>query len=110
MFLNAANAYFRKNFAFKCHRVKNNVYAINDIAFNPLLTFATVGSDGTFNFWDKDSKQRLKASKQCNLPITCVHILLRRNLVKPIGVGVANGTQKAQSLRTQFATIGVRYV
>ena len=26
-------------------------------------TFATAGSDGCFNFWDKDSKQRLKASK-----------------------------------------------
>ena len=23
-------------------------------------TFATAGSDGSFNFWDKDSKQRLK--------------------------------------------------
>jgi hypothetical protein len=23
-------------------------------------TFATAGSDGAFNFWDKDSKQRLK--------------------------------------------------
>jgi hypothetical protein len=23
-------------------------------------TFATAGSDGGFNFWDKDSKQRLK--------------------------------------------------
>jgi len=23
-------------------------------------TFATTGSDGGFNFWDKDSKQRLK--------------------------------------------------
>lgn len=25
-------------------------------------TFATAGSDGAFNFWDKDSKQRLKVS------------------------------------------------
>jgi WD40 repeat protein len=24
-------------------------------------TFATAGADGTFNFWDKDSKQRLHA-------------------------------------------------
>ena len=33
---------------------------------NPLFqvhhTFATAGSDGAFNFWDKDSKQRLKVS------------------------------------------------
>jgi len=60
-----------KNFAFKCHRQKNNIYAVNDIAFHPLGTFATCGSDGTFHFWDKDSKQRLKAFKKCNLPVTC---------------------------------------
>ena len=24
-------------------------------------TFVTCGSDGAYNFWDKDSKQRLKA-------------------------------------------------
>jgi len=64
-------AYEAKNFAFKCHRIKNNVYAINDIAFHPLNTFATAGSDGSFNLWDKDSKQRLKALKPCSLPITC---------------------------------------
>ena len=26
-------------------------------------TFATAGSDGAFNFWDKDSKQRLKVDQ-----------------------------------------------
>jgi len=61
-----------KNFAFKCHRQENNVYAVNDIVFHPVFgTFATCGSDGTFHFWDKDSKQRLKPFKQCYLPITC---------------------------------------
>ncbi|KAI9120508.1 hypothetical protein K1719_007541 [Acacia pycnantha] len=34
-------------------------------------TFATVGSDGAFNFWDKDSKQRLKAMFRCSQPIPC---------------------------------------
>nr|CAB3473689.1 unnamed protein product [Digitaria exilis] len=34
-------------------------------------TFATTGSDGGFNFWDKDSKQRLKAFSKCPAPITC---------------------------------------
>nr|CAB3482316.1 unnamed protein product [Digitaria exilis] len=34
-------------------------------------TFATAGSDGAFNFWDKDSKQRLKAFSRCPLPIPC---------------------------------------
>jgi len=61
-----------KNFAFKCHRQGNDVYAVNDITFNAQFgTFATCGSDGTFNFWDKDSKQRLKAFKQCYLPVCC---------------------------------------
>jgi len=61
-----------KNFAFKCHRQGNDVYAVNDISFHPTYgTFSTCGSDGTFHFWDKDSKQRLKAFKQCYLPICC---------------------------------------
>ncbi|CAH1445128.1 unnamed protein product [Lactuca virosa] len=34
-------------------------------------TFATAGSDGAFNFWDKDSKQRLKAMSRCNQAIPC---------------------------------------
>ncbi|KAF7821181.1 protein RAE1 [Senna tora] len=34
-------------------------------------TFATSGSDGAFNFWDKDSKQRLKAMLRCSQPIPC---------------------------------------
>ena len=29
-----------------------------------------LGSDGAYNFWDKDSKQRLKAMQRSNLPIT----------------------------------------
>jgi len=59
------------NFAFKCHRVGNNIFAVNDIAFNAAGTFATMGSDGSFHFWDKDSKQRLKPFKRANLPIMC---------------------------------------
>ncbi len=39
-------------------------------------TFVTAGSDGTYNFWDKDSKQRLKAMAKCTYgadpaPIPC---------------------------------------
>ncbi|GKT44776.1 nucleoporin GLE2 [Colletotrichum spaethianum] len=38
-----------------------NVYAVNDISFHPVHgTFSTAGSDGTFHFWDKDAKHRLK--------------------------------------------------
>eukprot|EP01098_Paradermamoeba_levis_P007098 TRINITY_DN2951_c0_g1_i1.p1 TRINITY_DN2951_c0_g1~~TRINITY_DN2951_c0_g1_i1.p1 ORF type:complete len:339 (+),score=75.17 TRINITY_DN2951_c0_g1_i1:124-1140(+) len=63
-----------KNFIFKCHRETNNnttdVYAVNGIAFHPVGTFATCGSDGVYNFWDKDSKQRLKYTPKFNLPIS----------------------------------------
>ena len=54
------------NFSFKCHRDPpvnsvTSVYAVNDISFHPVHgTFSTAGSDGTFHFWDKDAKHRLK--------------------------------------------------
>jgi len=36
---------------------------VNSIKFHPQHgTFVTAGGDGTYNFWDKDSKQRLKVS------------------------------------------------
>lgn len=60
-----------KNFSFKCHRVNpsanvhdntnSNVFALNAISFHPVHgTFSTAGSDGTFCFWDKDAKHRLR--------------------------------------------------
>lgn len=61
-----------KNFTFKCHRDGADVYAVNDVSFHPVHgTFATSGSDGAYNFWDKDSKQRLKAMAKSTLPIPC---------------------------------------
>ncbi|CAK9201616.1 unnamed protein product [Sphagnum troendelagicum] len=57
-----------KNFTFKCHRDNSDVYVVNTISFHPECnkavhaTFATSGSDGAYNFWDNDSKQRLKVS------------------------------------------------
>eukprot|EP00126_Sphaerothecum_destruens_P005400 Sdes_comp18747_c0_seq1m9112 len=61
-----------KNFSFKCHRENNDIYAVNSIVFHPVYgTFATAGSDGTFNFWDKDSKQRLKAFSKSSNSISC---------------------------------------
>ncbi|KAI5360293.1 Putative WD40/YVTN repeat-like-containing domain superfamily, mRNA export factor Gle2/RAE1 [Septoria linicola] len=56
------------NFSFKCHRQTpsdnrniSNVFAVNAISFHPQHgTFSTAGSDGTFHFWDKDAKHRLK--------------------------------------------------
>ncbi|KAL0639630.1 RNA export factor gle2 [Maublancomyces gigas] len=55
------------NFSFKCHRETPagspnvNVFSVNAISFHPTYgTFSTAGSDGTFHFWDKDAKHRLK--------------------------------------------------
>jgi mRNA export factor len=54
----------KKNFQFKCHREgkdNNDVYSVNSIVFHEQQgTFATAGSDGTYVFWDKDAKSRLK--------------------------------------------------
>ncbi|CAH1760241.1 13463_t:CDS:2 [Entrophospora sp. SA101] len=49
----------------------NNIYAVNAISFHPLHgTFSTAGSDGSFNFWDKDSKSRLKGFASVGTSIT----------------------------------------
>ena len=62
------NALRSLNFSFKCHRSNSsnpreptNVYSVNAISWHPQHgTFSTAGSDGTFHFWDKDAKHRLK--------------------------------------------------
>ena len=68
------------NFTFKCHRSNpgNNttvqdIYAINDINVHPIHgSLSTVGSDGRYNFWDKDERTKLKTSDVVNnQPITC---------------------------------------
>jgi mRNA export factor len=46
------------------------VYSVNAISFNPLGTFSTAGSDGTFHFWDKDAKHRLKGYPYVGGPIS----------------------------------------
>lgn len=59
------------NFAFKCHRTGDEIYAVNCIDFHPKQgVFSTAGSDGTFAFWDKDHRQRLRQFNSCNYPIT----------------------------------------
>ncbi|BBG96054.1 Transducin/WD40 repeat-like superfamily protein [Prunus dulcis] len=87
-----------KTLPFKCHREGSEIYSVNSLNFHPKYgisiigtaltlrlqdlyiilsivkvhhTFTTAGSDGSFNFWDKDSKQRLKAMSRCNQPIPC---------------------------------------
>jgi len=60
----------QKNFAFRCQRDGNDIYAVNVLTFHPYGTFATAGSDGTYNFWDKDLRQRLKPFAKCQQPIS----------------------------------------
>eukprot|EP01004_Peranema_trichophorum_P004560 NODE_3475_length_1345_cov_39.079378_g3036_i0.p1 GENE.NODE_3475_length_1345_cov_39.079378_g3036_i0~~NODE_3475_length_1345_cov_39.079378_g3036_i0.p1 ORF type:complete len:382 (+),score=83.35 NODE_3475_length_1345_cov_39.079378_g3036_i0:57-1148(+) len=64
-----------KNFSFKCHREGNNgvdVYPVHGISFHPVFgTFATCGGNGGYVYWDKDSKQRLKAFSNADQPIPC---------------------------------------
>jgi mRNA export factor len=66
-------------FTFKCHRrsetkqgrTENHIYALNSICAHPVYgTFATAGSDGCFNFWDKDAKHRLKGFPALGGPIS----------------------------------------
>uniref|UniRef100_A0A7S0YJK6 mRNA export factor n=1 Tax=Polytomella parva TaxID=51329 RepID=A0A7S0YJK6_9CHLO len=55
-----------KNFTFKCHRDNNEAFSVNSLEFFPQTgTFLSAGSDGVINFWDKDTKQRLKALEKC---------------------------------------------
>ncbi|KAF1921707.1 Poly(A)+ RNA export protein-like protein [Ampelomyces quisqualis] len=66
------------NFSFKCHRQPDpsqrdvaKVYSVNAISFHPIHgTFSTAGSDGTFHFWDKDAKHRLKGYPEVGGSIT----------------------------------------
>eukprot|EP01084_Bolivina_argentea_P183574 316754_1 len=63
----------QKDFAFKCHRKKQDVYAVNSLKFHKQFnTFSSAGGDGTIYFWDKEKKQKLKEFKQMDLPVTDV--------------------------------------
>jgi mRNA export factor len=71
----------KDSFAFKCHRQDQSVFSVNAIAFNNSFgTFATVGSDGVVNFWDKDNKQRLKGFNPIARPIPCASFNAQGNL------------------------------
>lgn len=55
-------------FSFVCTQ---DIYAVNDIAFHPIHgTLATVGSDGSYSFWDKDARTKLKSSEPLDQPLT----------------------------------------
>ncbi|KAJ2489023.1 RNA export factor gle2, partial [Coemansia sp. RSA 2052] len=64
-----------KCFSFKCHRdttlpMEAMVYSVNSITHHPVYgTFATGSNDGTFMFWDKDARQKLKSHPNVGGPI-----------------------------------------
>jgi mRNA export factor len=71
----------KESFAFKCHRQEQAVHSVNAIAFNNQYgTFATVGSDGVVNCWDKDNKQRLKGFNPIGRTIPCASFNAQGNL------------------------------
>lgn len=70
-----------KNFTFKCHRQNEAIYAVNAIEFHPVHgTFASAGGDGTFGFWDKSNRQRLKQFNPVGYPVTAAKFNATGNL------------------------------
>lgn len=67
-------------FSFKCQRInktaskETQIFSLNSVVFNPQFgSFATAGSDGSFSFWDKDSRHRLKGYPQLGATIPVVN-------------------------------------
>ncbi|AQZ10852.1 GLE2 (YER107C) [Zygosaccharomyces parabailii] len=73
----------KSGFSFKCHRQTGSnrapgtqgqslVYSVNSITFHPIYgTFVTAGGDGSFHFWDKNQRHRLRGfpSLQASIPV-----------------------------------------
>lgn len=63
------NGKAKYSFAFKCHRDKDQVFAVNSLDTFPAVdnslsaVFSTAGSDGMVSFWHKDDRRRLKEFK-----------------------------------------------
>ena len=107
----------KDDFAFRCHR--NNkvnpvqVYAVNDIAFNPVYgTFCTVGSDGVYSIWDKLNRSRLFERLECpdKTPLTCCDYNSSGNLLAfAAGYDWSKGAEGAKEY-SQGAKIGIHYL
>ena len=113
--LNEANCITTKeDFAFRCHRNNQTnpplVYPVNDIAFNPVYgTFATVGGDGSYIFWDKDAKSRLRqGNTNDKAPITaCDYSASGDIFAYSIGYDWSKGSIDSGKYQTK---IGMRYL
>jgi mRNA export factor len=97
------------NFSFKCHRETPpanrdicNIYSVNSINFHPVHgTFSTAGSDGTFHFWDKDAKHRLKGYPSVGGPISSTAFSRNGNI---FAYAVSYDWSKGYSANTQQTT------
>eukprot|EP00347_Sterkiella_histriomuscorum_P013043 403366232 len=85
--INTNNIVNSDDFCFKCHRQDDTattnpkpsqVYAVNGIVFNKQFgSFATLGQDGSYYFWNKDTKSKLRNTKAPNpqIPLTSADFL-----------------------------------
>ncbi len=61
----------KRDFMFKCHRKGDLIYPVNSITFHQEGNiYATAGSDGGVNFWDKGNKFCIKQFARVNQPIS----------------------------------------
>lgn len=62
-----------KKYAFKCHRVNDIIYPVNDIVFHPIHgTFATGGADGSVVTWDGNNKKKIANIVKLQNSIACL--------------------------------------
>jgi len=91
------------DFCFKCHRKEQgndgDAFTVNKISFNKQHnTFATVGGDGTYIIWNKDTKARYRQSPVAKQSMTAVCFSEDASiLVFAVGEDYNKGHQYAQS-------------
>ena len=75
------------------------MFSLNQIAFNKQFnTFVTIGGDGHFFTWNKDTKSKYKSSKKFPGPITCTDFSEDgRMLVYAIGYDWSRGAEGAKT-------------
>ena len=110
-YLNTDAEMQKKNYAFKCHRQKQegieNVYPVNAISFHRgHNTFATGGSDGFVNIWDPFNRQRLCMFGQYTADIASLSFNWEGSM---IAIAASNVVLKDKTA-TQTDAIFIRHV
>lgn len=68
-------------------------------------TFATAGSDGAFNFWDKDSKQRLKVFSCCICTFSWIYCLDLCRISNSVVLSFSTNVRPCQGAISQFLAV-----